>query len=135
MNSYSDSPPSWAAPLGSYFQPKGAHGLWATARPSGPAKVKALFPPSAANRESRGEYTVAGGGLLVHSALRGPLPLYAYNLYVEPTTLSPEPIQLVDLAPGEAATLTQTVSLLAGASSKVRPAHYQRGAPDRFGAG
>ena len=42
--------------------------------------------------------------------MRGPLPLYAYNLYLEHTTLSPEPIQLVALAPGERITLTHTVS-------------------------
>ena len=48
-------------------------------------------------------------GVSISSTLSGPTPLFAYNLYIEERTLSPEPIQMVELEPGEHTTLTQTV--------------------------
>ena len=52
--------------------------------------------------------------LLPEHSLR-PRPLWAYNLYCERETLSAEPIQLVDIGPGERATLKCTSDVGYGA--------------------
>ena len=68
-----------------------------------------LFTPDAARgyyRSTRFDHGSMLGELLYDGhTLDGPRPLWAYNLYCERETLSAEPIQLVDIGPGERATL------------------------------
>ena len=58
------------------------------------------------------------------------MPLYGYSLYLEAATVSPEPVQLVRLGPGESTTLTHTVTLF-GTERPRRAAHYRHGFFDR----
>jgi hypothetical protein len=117
LSSFSDSPP-WAEPIEGYFElatdpqtalPPLREALWATRAVVAPTKIKAVYHGSAAR--SNGTYQVAFDreGLAMRSDLTGPAPLYAYNLYVEERTMSPEPIQMVALEPGETTTLTHTL--------------------------
>jgi len=125
VSDYADSPP-WAAPLADVFRPTAdAKALRATSTPlDEPTKVKATY---AADLASRGSWTaVAPNGFVVGKTMHGPLPLYAYNLYLEHATLSPEPIQLVSsLAPGQHVTLTQQVSIRVEPGSFGTATHYR----------
>lgn len=123
---YTDGAPSWAQPLAAYAHtpPPGAGAgarsalQWAREVGAG-LKLKATFgqpaePPS-------GAFSLACGGLRVASeqalsraqGADGSGGLYAFNLYVEAATLSPEPIVSVRLRPGEQARWTRTLTLTA----------------------
>ena len=68
--------------------------------------VATLFTPDATRgyyRSTRFDHGSMLGDLVYEG--HGPRPLWAYNLYCERETLSAEPIQLVDIGPGERATL------------------------------
>ena len=127
MSEYYDCLP-WAEPLEDYFAsdqgtdarafPQSDQGtdarafpqaLGAIKRVAAPTRIKAVFGGSAAT--SKGAWMAAFDrqGVSISSTLSGPTPLFAYNLYIEERTLSPEPIQMVALDPGEHMTLTQTV--------------------------
>ena len=117
LSAFSNCPP-WAEPLEDYFArtsephsvlPPLKEVLRGRRAVVAPTRVKAVYRGSAGS--SNGSYLMAFDreGLTMRSDLTGPAPLYAYNLYIEERTLSPEPIQMVAIEPGEAATLTQTV--------------------------
>ena len=59
-----------------------------------------------ATRELRGTRSVR-----VRKTMDGPLPLRAMNLYVERGTLSPEPVVLISLPPGETQSWSHTVEV------------------------
>jgi hypothetical protein len=114
MSEYYDCLP-WAEPLEDYFaSDQGTdarafpQALGAIKRVAAPTRIKAVFGGSAAT--SKGAWMAAFDrqGVSISSTLSGPTPLFAYNLYIEERTLSPEPIQMVALEPGEHTTLTQT---------------------------
>ena len=122
QSAYRNSLP-WAAPLERYFEGDASDRddtmatissqiLRATRPVLPPTRIKAVYSGSAA-ASSSGSWAVAfqHQGLAVTSTLGGPLPLYAYNLYIEDRTLSPEPIQMVALEPGQERVLTQTLQL------------------------
>ena len=122
QSAYTDSLP-WAAPLENFFEreasdrddtmrPVSSQMLRATRPVSSPTRIKAIYSGSAA-ASSSGSWAVEfkQQRLAVTSTLGGPLPLYAYNLYIEDRTLSPEPIQMVALEPGQERVLTQTLQL------------------------
>ena len=111
----------WSEPLTGYFA-VGERGGWLRAtRPVGNnSRLKAVFarPPG----RSSGRWAVRSPGeVSMDVNLAGPLPLYAYNLYVEERTLSPEPIHVVQLRPGESANFTHTVALSTALLATVLP--------------
>jgi hypothetical protein len=119
VSEYTDCLP-WAKPLAGYFSALHSHRdevgvswLRATRTVRGATRVKAVFAepddPSAARYD--GGWTARYPELSVRVTQSGPLPLYAYSLYVEERTLSPEPIQMISLAPGASISLTRTVTL------------------------
>lgn len=80
-------------------------------------KIKASFPrddqaPAAFVATHRGP---DGETAWVANARSPRRPLYAYDLYVEAATLSPEPVSLLDLEPGASATWTETWAFGQGA--------------------
>ena len=107
VSSYKDAG-SWAAPLRQYFNVEPPHTLVATATFAEPTKAKAIFA-----RESGvgGVYSATfGDRFAVRSHLEGPLPLFAYNLYAERATLSPEPLQMIHLERGGIADWTHSLT-------------------------
>ena len=105
---FSDAP--WAAPIGDYFRRAAAHTLRTYREVPAGAKLKAVFRQP--EHGSRGGWTASyDGGPAIAATLDGPRPLWAYNLYCERETLSAEPIQLVDIGPGERATLKLVLRL------------------------
>ena len=87
-----------------YFRRAAAHTLRTYREVPAGAKLKAVFRQP--EHGSRGGWTASyDGGPAVAATLEGPRPLWAYNLYCERETLSAESIQLVDIGPGERATL------------------------------
>jgi len=99
---------SWARPLRDYFVSPAAGELCATREVD--ASIKAVFVGSH-NRGSTASWSTRfqnGQSLLTSTTKVAQPPLYAYNLYVEGTTLSPEPFQMLDLPPGASAAWTRT---------------------------
>ena len=114
-SAYTDCRP-WAAPLAAYFDETDGKVTWLRARKPVrfPTRIKAIFvgPAGHSNILSRGRWQVRyPGRLRVDVTQSGPLPLYGYSLYVEERTLSPEPVQMLDVAPGESIRLSRTVVL------------------------
>lgn len=102
---------AWAKPLAGYFTAIGANTLEAIAPESplsaDPPRIKAELR-GRSNLDSKAAYTASFGGVTVASELTpSQTPLYAYNLYVETATASPEPFQLVSLIPGATASWQQ----------------------------
>lgn len=71
-------------------------------------RIKAEFTKDSA---SRGEFSLHGCGTSIKNnfpeVMRGDLPMYAYNLYLEKGTISPEPQLLIQLNPGGSTSWTQ----------------------------
>lgn len=108
VSSYED--PSWATPLHEYFEQIGPNELKGTAELAPDTKIKAMFSEEAARQSSTGEYAASFGGVVVnHTIQRASLPLYAYNLYIERYTLSPEPILMINLGPGQRTSWAHTL--------------------------
>jgi hypothetical protein len=132
---YTDGDASWAKPLGSYARARpSASGLSDTLeweREVRPAeKLKANFEGAACAFAPPGDFRLSydGGAFSVRSTqcLQPPQlqaeaaacateccqpRLYAFNLYAEATTLSPEPIVRVELQPKQTAVWTRTLAL------------------------
>merc|ERR1712129_399564 len=118
-------------PLAGYFA-VGERGGWLRAiRPVGNnSRLKAVFAQPSGR--SSGRWAVRSPGeLSVDVGLTGPNPLYAYNLYVEERTLSPEPIHVVSLEPGQRANFTHTVALTTATSDAAFSAHRRKSKGDR----
>ena len=119
LTAYNDCLP-WAEPLADYFEHRpDSTWLSATREVAGKTRVKAIY--TGASHHSVGAWEARyPGRLSVHVEQSGPLPLYAFSLYVEERTLSPEPIQMLTLAPGEATSVERTVRLtkLAGGAKE-----------------
>lgn len=102
---------SWAVPLDSFAGVKSYknHVMVEVNRPlEGDTRIKAEFVK---DTSSRGSFTLHGCGASIRSELpevqSGELPMYAYNLYLEKGTLSPEPQVLIHLEPGESISWSQ----------------------------
>jgi len=85
-----------------FFSPSAANAFAVTQTLSSKAKVKFEFL-GAANVLANSSWRASFGSRLTVSSQEDVqrLPLYAYNLYAERTTLSPEPMQLISLGPGQ----------------------------------
>ena len=114
-SAYKDCLP-WAAPLQSYFDETDGTVTWLRARrrvPS-PTRIKAIFvgPAGHSNILSEGRWQARyPGRVSVAVTQSGPLPLYGYSLYVEERTLSPEPVQMLHVAPGQSIRISRTMVL------------------------
>jgi len=102
---------AWAKPMAEYFEPIGANTLEARTPESplsaAPPRLKANFVASS-SLDSAASYVASFSGVTVSSLMTpSKAPLYAYNLYVEETSLCPEPIQMLRLGPGETAAWSQ----------------------------
>ncbi|KAG8457461.1 hypothetical protein KFE25_003765 [Diacronema lutheri] len=119
---YTDGAASWAEPLATYARAGGGDGSLAWARVvEGGTKIKANFAqPSHAQGAAQpsGAFSLRCGALSVRSEQRllPPSPLYAYNLYAEAATLSPEPVALVRLGAGQSAQWSRTLTIAIGAA-------------------
>lgn len=103
---------AWAEPLASYFE-LGGDPRWLRAHREvrGKTKIKAVYA-GASHHRSRGTWEAKHPGWLsLRVEQTGPLPLYGYALYIEERTLSPEPVQMLEIAPGESIRVTRTVTL------------------------
>merc|ERR1711879_600626 len=104
---YEDS--SWSAPLHDYFEHDG--GFNPISATNVPDTIKAVFNGDDAISRSIGSFQASYGGVTLNHTFQGaPLPLFAYNLYIERTTLSPEPILMLALEPGESKTWSHVLS-------------------------
>lgn len=93
---------SWSEPIGDYFASSGEAMTATDIVPEG-IKIKAEFVGEQ-NRRAAAAWTAQYGDIVIHSNQQNSLEaLYAYNVYVEQTTLSPEPIQMLSVAPGGSA--------------------------------
>eukprot|EP00928_Gymnodinium_smaydae_P057980 TRINITY_DN41203_c0_g1_i1.p1 TRINITY_DN41203_c0_g1~~TRINITY_DN41203_c0_g1_i1.p1 ORF type:complete len:386 (-),score=32.99 TRINITY_DN41203_c0_g1_i1:226-1383(-) len=110
VSEYVDS--AWAVPLSQYFEQVSNTSLRVKEKvPSGVA-MKANFGRSTGEK-SHGSYSATFDGVQISHTIDGAqLPLYAYNFYVEQTTMSPEPITLISLGPSELASWTHTYSFV-----------------------
>lgn len=102
---------SWAKPLDSFARVTGDkhHVSIEVTRPlEGDTRIKAEF---AKDLGSKGSFTLHGCGASIKSDLpevkNGELSMYAYNLYLEKGTFSPEPQILIELQPGESKSWSQ----------------------------
>lgn len=102
---------SWAVPIQSFATVKEYpdHVSVDVFRPlDDSTRIKAEFNK---DKASRGEFSLHGCGTTVTNdfpeVMRGDLPMYAYNLYLEKGTFSPEPQLLIQLNPGESKSWTQ----------------------------
>jgi hypothetical protein len=102
---------SWAKPLDSFARVTGDrhHVSVEIDRPlEGDTRIKTEF---AKDLGSKGSFTLYGCGASIRSDLpevkNGQLSMYAYNLYLEKGTLSPEPQILIHLEPGESKSWSQ----------------------------
>lgn len=104
---------TWAAPLGAIgnVRIRRADVLVDVRERLGPStKVKVTFArddAAGASYVASGDVPGADDRAWVAASRDGPRPLYDYALYLEAETLSPEPVSLIDLAPGEKATWTE----------------------------
>jgi hypothetical protein len=105
---------SWAAPLRSFAHVEELRKSIEieVVRPlEDDTRIKAEFVK---DEDSRGTFTLHGCGTAITSQLPDVedenLPMYAYNLYLEKGTLSPEPQILLNLAPGQTVSWTQRLS-------------------------
>jgi hypothetical protein len=104
---------SWSTPLQDYAKvdatdPNAVHIEMKRALESG-TRIKAEF---ADDGSTNGEFKInACGAISIESSIpqveTGGMPMYAYNLYIERGTLSPEPQILIHLEPGKSSTWTQ----------------------------
>jgi len=125
----------WSEPLAGYFA-VGERGGWLRGtKPVGNhSRIKAVFAHPLGG--SKGKWGVRSAGeVSVDVTLSGPLPLYAYNLYVEERTLSPEPVHMIQLQPGQSANLTHTVALRTPASLAAFSPHRTSKGVSSGGAG
>ena len=102
---------SWAAPMQQYATVKEYpdHVSVDVFRPlDDSTRIKAEFTK---DKTSRGKFSLSGCGTTVKNdfpeVMRGEIPMYAYNLYLEKGTISPEPQLLIQLSPGESKSWTQ----------------------------
>jgi len=101
----------WAKPIAGYFRLLGANTLQAVPPESSlsddPPRLKAELS-GATNMNSSASFVASLGGVTMASdTISTKASLYAYNLYVESTAVCPEPIQMLELNPGETATWRQ----------------------------
>jgi hypothetical protein len=100
---------SWSQPIGDYFGGSGDT-IWATRAVPAGVKVKAEYVGEP-NVDAGDAWTAQYEGLTIHSEQTNPEPkLYAYNVYIEEATLSPEPIQRLSLAGGQAVKWTRKLT-------------------------
>ena len=102
---------SWAVPLQTFATVKEYrdHVTVDVTRPlEDSTRIKVEFTKDSA---SRGEFTLHGCGTSIKNdfpeVMHGDLPMYAYNLYLEKGTFSPEPQLLIYLEPGASKSWTQ----------------------------
>lgn len=88
---------SWAVPLSAHWELASDNALRATSG-MGSDKTKAVFASS--DHSATGRYQASLGNLTVINEMTGPLPLYCFNFYTESTTISPEPMQMLEVASG-----------------------------------
>jgi len=89
----------WAVPLTDHWEHANSHVVRAT-NPMGSDKIKAVFKSHTHN--AKGTYWATFNKTLsVTNEMSGPLPLFAFNLYIEGTTLSPEPMQWLSVPSGQ----------------------------------
>lgn len=90
---------AWAIPLTDHWEHANSHSVRATS-PMGSDKIKAVFKSS--THAAKGTYHATfNKSLSVTNELTGPLPLFCFNLYIEGTTLSPEPMQWLPVPSGQ----------------------------------
>jgi hypothetical protein len=103
---------SWSTPLQDYAEvnesdPNAVHLDMKRELVSG-VRIKAEFVN---DDNTKGGFTIRGCGVSIESSIpqvqTGAMPMYAYNLYIERGTLSPEPQILIHLGPGKSQTWTQ----------------------------
>jgi len=88
----------WAVPLTEHWTRSSPNSLQAT-NAMGSDKIKAVFKSS--SHDARGTYTATfNKSLSIKNEMTGPLPLFCFNLYIEGTTLSPEPMQWLSVPAG-----------------------------------
>ena len=103
---------SWSTPLQDYAKvdatdPNAVHIEMKRALESG-TRIKAEFVDDGS---TNGEFKINACGVSIESSIpqveTGGVPMYAYNLYIERGTVSPEPQILIHLEPGKSLTWTQ----------------------------
>lgn len=88
----------WAVPLTDHWTHSSSNSVRAT-NAMGSDNIKAVFRSS--THDAKGTYTATfNKSLSVTNEMTGPLPLFAFNLYIENTTLSPEPMQWISVPSG-----------------------------------
>lgn len=102
---------SWASPLDAFATIReypDAVSVDITRPLGGDTRIKAEFSDDGA---SKGGFTLRACDTSIRTdypeVMRGSLPMYAYNLYLERGTLSPEPQLLIHLEPGQTTSWTQ----------------------------
>ena len=147
---------AWGAPLADGFRLQDDGSFVATAPLDEGTKMKASFLRGEGNLNSSrdGSFLLRYGDVRVASSLGAPSvlgtsgasyhqsgsmsgpaeeeapPLYGYSLYVERDTLSPEPVRMVALQPGQSAMWSQRVAFSRDSSRHF--AHYEAFGGDGF---
>lgn len=121
---------AWGASLEEYFT-LSADGTFLC---SGCVDEDVLMKATFAN-ESNNVASSLGGGFMLHyadvkilSELGGPSassPLYAYSLYVESHTISPEPVRMISLSPGESSSWEQRITISSSSGHVEEPQQQQ----------
>ncbi|KAL3902697.1 MAG: hypothetical protein SGPRY_011959 [Prymnesium sp.] len=121
---------AWGASLEEYFT-LSADGTFLC---SGCLEEDVLMKATFAN-ESDNVVSSLGGGFTLHyadvkisSELGGPSassPLYAYSLYVESHTISPEPVRMISLSPGESSSWEQRITISSSSGHAEEPQQQQ----------
>jgi hypothetical protein len=96
LGSFEDDFP-WAVPLSAHWELASNDTLRATSS-MGSDKSKAVF--ASPDHGATGKYQASFGNLSMINEMTGPLPLYCFNFYTESTTISPEPMQMLEVASG-----------------------------------
>jgi len=85
-------------------------------------KIKAEFTP---DEPSHGSFTLHGCGVSIKEQVRSVgIKLYAFNLYMERGTLSPEPLFLVQLDAGRSVSWTQSLEITHSTKPKLHKSTY-----------
>jgi hypothetical protein len=130
---------SWSTPLQDYAKvdatnPNAVHVEMKRALESG-TRIKAEF---ADDGYTNGEFKINACGVSIESSIpqveSGAMPMYAYNLYIERGTLSPEPQILIHLEPGKSSTWTQHL-VITDISTAVSDSTSEKGASAIAGLG
>jgi len=90
----------WSTPLTDHWEFSSSDNVWRATNAIGVDKIKAQFRSS--THDASGTYTATfNKSFSVRSEVTGPLPLFAFSLYIESTTLSPEPVQWISVPSGQ----------------------------------